>query len=672
MKNLQPDLCYNRCIINTAAGNQLAFSAGGGYMSDNVVVRTWRDGKWAAFFIFIIVITLVGIPATSRADATARLYTETGHTLAEPFLSYYDAHGGLTLFGYPLTEAQQENGYLTQYFERERFEYHPELADPYKVSLGLLGREQAGLRLDEGPFQPVVAAVNGYFAATQHNISANFQDYWTQHGGLSIFGYPISEAYLDNGFVVQWFERARFELHPELPTAYRVSLGLLGLDALKADSGPQYAVGITDQPAAPRHLQLGISEGGESGDPHFFANVIGAGRSLQARLVRIDNIYSHYNVVSLDAQGRLVYNWSGLDAVVNDIQAMGAQPLISLSYTPPGMAANGAAQGDSVAAPRLDLWEQLVYDTVYHYNVTQRRGIQYWEVWNEPNLHDFWHGTQQDYFLLYDAAQRGAVKADATVKIGGPAAANFEVGWLAAFANHCDATNARCSFLDWHNYGTTPAQMTAEVQQVRSILASYPKLQMETMVSEWNVQSGGPGDTSIASRSDLPFAAANALANLDAMERAGLDWSLPFELKDGFHEGSQFWGRWGLLTNGGTRKPIYHALQVYQQLNSARLYVDQPNPDLAGAIAAPDTDSSGAPTVMAWYLTQQAGSLRLSIAPRWTQQRFDLYLIDDAHANPAAAGDDEMRYVTTLAPDTAGGFSFKLTGAAVVILIPAK
>ena len=29
--------------------------------------------------------------------------------------------------------------YLVQYFERNRLEYHPELPDPFRVSLGLLG-----------------------------------------------------------------------------------------------------------------------------------------------------------------------------------------------------------------------------------------------------------------------------------------------------------------------------------------------------------------------------------------------------------------------------------------------------------------------------------------------------------------------------------------------------
>src|SRR5262249_12719582 len=48
------------------------------------------------------------------------------------------------LFGFPISEPQMEqssdgNTYLTQWFERARFEFHPENAPPYDVLLGLLG-----------------------------------------------------------------------------------------------------------------------------------------------------------------------------------------------------------------------------------------------------------------------------------------------------------------------------------------------------------------------------------------------------------------------------------------------------------------------------------------------------------------------------------------------------
>ena len=46
------------------------------------------------------------------------------------------------MYGLPLTDAYFDNGRLVQYFERNRFEHHPENAGtPYEILLGLLGVE---------------------------------------------------------------------------------------------------------------------------------------------------------------------------------------------------------------------------------------------------------------------------------------------------------------------------------------------------------------------------------------------------------------------------------------------------------------------------------------------------------------------------------------------------
>jgi hypothetical protein len=105
--------------------------------------------------------------AFPKADpATPHYFGETGQAIAPEFWGYWSSHGlefdgapgtsfqeSLGLFGLPLSPAQQEvnptNGqtYLTQHFERARFEYHPENAGtPYVVLLGLLGRERTGVR----------------------------------------------------------------------------------------------------------------------------------------------------------------------------------------------------------------------------------------------------------------------------------------------------------------------------------------------------------------------------------------------------------------------------------------------------------------------------------------------------------------------------------------------
>lgn len=90
---------------------------------------------------------LVPVPSVTNTNAKV-FYAVTQHTLGGVFKTYWDNHGGLEQFGYPITEEFQEvsatdgKTYVTQYFERARFEQHPDKAGtPFEVEQGLLGRE---------------------------------------------------------------------------------------------------------------------------------------------------------------------------------------------------------------------------------------------------------------------------------------------------------------------------------------------------------------------------------------------------------------------------------------------------------------------------------------------------------------------------------------------------
>lgn len=174
-------------------------------------------------------------------STTDRIYfPQTGHSLAYGFLYYWLNNGGLARFGYPITEEFDELNpadgkiYTVQYFERARFEYHPEnKGTPYEVLQGLLGREVTADRrfATVPPTQQDGQSV--YFPQTGHSLSGVFLDYWRSKGGLMQFGYPISEPLQENGFAVQYFERVRMEHHPEYAgTPYEVLLGLLGRELL--------------------------------------------------------------------------------------------------------------------------------------------------------------------------------------------------------------------------------------------------------------------------------------------------------------------------------------------------------------------------------------------------------------------------------------------------------
>ncbi len=163
-----------------------------------------------------------------------RTFPTTGKTVSGDFLRQWEEHGGLALNGYPLSDVSVEtleNGkqYLTQYFERVRMEYHDDLSIEAQTLLGAFGRQLH-------PADPPVAAQTGadYFPETGHNVTRQaFVEYWRANGDLAQFGYPISEE-LDEliagqSYRVQYFERARFEWHPESADAVqRVQLGQFG------------------------------------------------------------------------------------------------------------------------------------------------------------------------------------------------------------------------------------------------------------------------------------------------------------------------------------------------------------------------------------------------------------------------------------------------------------
>ncbi|MEO7911126.1 MAG: L,D-transpeptidase, partial [Roseiflexaceae bacterium] len=174
---------------------------------------------------------------TQRRDAIARnlgatsaaslpfvqnlFFSETNHHLSDRagFLNYWRENGGVLIFGYPLSEEIIEKGRVVQYFERARFEYHPEnFGKDGQIQLALLGRE-----LTVGRAFPDATPDLGtqYFPETKHTLSGKFLKFWLKRGGLAVFGFPISEP-LDEVSpsdgqtrTTQYFERARFEYHPE-------------------------------------------------------------------------------------------------------------------------------------------------------------------------------------------------------------------------------------------------------------------------------------------------------------------------------------------------------------------------------------------------------------------------------------------------------------------------
>jgi 5'-nucleotidase len=190
--------------------------------------------KQLAAFVAAVAIALgvIVVPTAAQAELC---FNQPGVTacVAPEFRAFWEKNGGLPVFGYPQDSAKQENGYLVQYFERQRLELHPENAAPYGI---LLGRINDDALTKEGRSWldfPKNTQINGQcqlFGETQQTICGEFYHYWISHGldlgdpgvsyreSLGLWGLPLSppqmEINLDGGNVLtQHFERARFEMH---------------------------------------------------------------------------------------------------------------------------------------------------------------------------------------------------------------------------------------------------------------------------------------------------------------------------------------------------------------------------------------------------------------------------------------------------------------------------
>jgi hypothetical protein len=203
-----------------------------------------KGTKRLPLLIMIAALLLSSVSATrlQTASGNCRYFAETSHYVCDEFLDFYEAQkeNAVVLFGFPLTEAFDDptRQLRVQYFQRVRMEWHPNNPDPYKVQLGLLADELGynyypRARPEQIP--AINSAVHHHFTETGHVVSYVFLQYFREMGGLDIFGYPRSEFMFENGYTVQYFQRARMVWHPESihgPQMHLTNLGEIYLERI--------------------------------------------------------------------------------------------------------------------------------------------------------------------------------------------------------------------------------------------------------------------------------------------------------------------------------------------------------------------------------------------------------------------------------------------------------
>lgn len=367
--------------------------------------------------------------------------------------------------------------------------------------------------------------------------------------------------------------------------------------------------------------------------PHYWSECVGAGRAYEGlraawqeqlrtvvkscgfRYLRFHGLFHDDMFVYREVEGRVVYNFQYVDELFDKLLEIGIRPFVEFAFCPGDL----ATEKETVfwwkahGAPPKDYgkWAQLIEKTVQHW--IDRYGIDevrkwYFEVWNEPNLWPFFHGTKSQYFELYKVTVQTVKAIDAQLRVGGPATSNFVPDarfdgekedascqgstydaadidvldwrpvWVEQFLKFCAENRLPVDFVSAHPYptdwaldehgkgrrlargvGATPR----DVALLRSIVNESAYSKAEIHLTEWNT-SPSPRDHT----HDTLHAAAYVMKAI--VESIGSVESLSYwTFTDIFEENGAgdtiFHGGFGMINLQGIVKPVFH---IYRFLNA--------------------------------------------------------------------------------------------------------
>lgn len=141
-------------------------------------------------------------------------------------------------------------------------------------------------------------------------------------------------------------------------------------------------------------------------------------------------------------------------------------------------------------------WAVVCEHIIRHYNEGWANGfnlgIEYWEIWNEPDLaaekpptRTTWGGTSEQFFDLYETTAKHLKECFPNLKIGGPALAWIE-SWGNEFLSEMHKRNVPIDFFSWHMYTNDPVAMTGKINRIKKILVDNGYTDTESILNEWN------------------------------------------------------------------------------------------------------------------------------------------------------------------------------------------
>lgn len=346
------------------------------------------------------------------------------------------------------------------------------------------------------------------------------------------------------------------------------------------------------------------------------------------------------------------YNFTYLDRVMDSYRDAGLRPFLELGFMPEKMASGTQTifywKGNVTPPADEEKWAAMVRATLRH--LAERYGedeVSQWpcEVWNEPNLSNFWENADKERYLrLYAVTARAVRQALPRMRIGGPAICGGEGSqqWVRDFLTFCRQEQLPLDFVTRHAYmGNAPEHrgrylyhdmrtvdsLLEEMQTTRDIIDSFPEYRgMELHITEFNT-SYNPFCPIHDTNLNAAFIA-GLLARLGDVAASYSYWMFGDVFEEQGVPPRPFHGGFGLIAGGLIAKPTLWTFAFFNHLAGECVHRDE------NAVLLRRSD--GSYEGVAWNLCREKRAplpLRISL-PVAGEHTLITRTVDEAVCNP--------------------------------------
>lgn len=265
------------------------------------------------------------------------------------------------------------------------------------------------------------------------------------------------------------------------------------------------------------------------------------------RLVDVPKIFP---VFDADENAEENYDFSFTDELLKKLVSFGVKPFFRLGVS---IENYQGIKAYYIYPPKDFLkWAKICEHIVRHYNEGWangfRFGIEYWEIWNEPDNfpeirdNQQWKGTAEQFYEFYAISANYLKAAFPNLKIGGYGSCGFYavlekrsdptarvsertgyfIDFFRGFLEYIKEKNpAPLDFFSWHSY-SDPKSNVIYADYCRKTLDEFGFCGTEQILNEWN--------TGIMNRGTLKDSS-DIIANMVAMQNTSLDMLMYYDAK---------------------------------------------------------------------------------------------------------------------------------------------